>query len=188
MVELSTIAEVNKKSIDPIEAFGESDFCYIDISSVENETGIINFNNIIPTKDAPSRARRVIKTGDILLSTVRPNLKAFAFIESLPEKCLTSTGFAVITVNSNTNSKYLYYCLFNEFVLNQMYDRMGKGSYPSINQTDVNALKIPLPSLSEQDFIVAQIEKEQQLVSGSKELVNIYEQKIKDEINKLWEA
>lgn len=188
MVELSTIAEVNKKSIDPIEAFGESEFCYIDISSVENETGLISFNNIIPTKDAPSRARRVIKTGDILLSTVRPNLKAFAFIESLPEKCLASTGFAVITVNSNTNSKYLYYCLFNEFVLNQMYDRMDKGSYPSINQTDVNALKIPLPSLSEQDFIVAQIEKEQQLVNATKELVNIYEQKIKDEINKLWEA
>jgi type I restriction enzyme M protein len=187
MVELSKIAEVNDKSVDPIEAFGDTDFCYIDISSVENETGKISFNNIIPTKDAPSRAKRVIKTGDILLSTVRPNLKAFAFIQNLPEKCLASTGFAVITVNSNTNSKYLYYCLFNEFVLNQMYDRMGKGSYPSINQTDVNALKIPMPHLSEQDAIVAQIEKEQQLVNASKELIKIYEQKIKDEISKLWE-
>ncbi len=187
MVELSTIAVVNEKSVDPIETFGNTDFCYIDISSVENETGKISFDNIIPTKNAPSRARRVIKTGDILLSTVRPNLKAFAFIQSLPEKCLASTGFAIITVNSNTDAKYLYYCLFNNFVLNQMYDRMGKGSYPSINQTDVNVLKIPVPSLSEQQFIVSQIEKEQQLVNANKELIEIYEQKIKDEINKLWE-
>jgi type I restriction enzyme M protein len=187
IVELSTIAQVNDKSVDPIEAFGDTDFCYIDISSVENETGKISYNNIIPTVDAPSRARRVIKSGDILLSTVRPNLKAFAYIQTLPEKCLASTGFAVITVNSNTNSKYLYYCLFNDFVLNQMYDRMGKGSYPSINQTDVNALKIPMPHISEQEAIVAQIEKEQRLVNTSEELVYLYEQKIKDEINKLWE-
>lgn len=186
IVELSTIAQVNDKSVDPIEAFGDTDFCYIDISSVENETGKISYNNIIPTVDAPSRARRVIKSGDILLSTVRPNLKAFAYIQTLPEKCLASTGFAVITVNSNANSKYLYYCLFNDFVLNQMYDRMGKGSYPSINQTDVNALKIPMPHISEQEAIVAQIEKEQRLVNTSEELVYLYEQKIKDEINKLW--
>ena len=65
---------------------------------------------------------------------------------------------------------------------------MGKGSYPSINQSDVNALRIPLPPVFEQKAIVSQIEKEQQMVNATKELINIYEQKIKDEINKLWEA
>lgn len=56
-----------------------------------------------------------------------------------------------------------------------------------INNTALSNLKIPLPPLSEQDAIVAQIEKEQQLINASKELIKIYEQKIKDEINKLWE-
>jgi type I restriction enzyme M protein len=188
MVELVKIADVNDKSVDPVEAFGDTEFCYVDISSVENETGIISFDNIISTKDAPSRARRVIAIGDILLSTVRPNLKAFGFIDALPDKCLASTGFAVITAKSVINPRFLYYCFFNEFVLGQMYNRMGKGSYPSINQSDVNALRIPLPPVFEQKAIVSQIEKEQQMVNATKELINIYEQKIKDEINKLWEA
>jgi restriction endonuclease S subunit len=56
-----------------------------------------------------------------------------------------------------------------------------------INNTALSNLKIPLPPVSEQDAIVAQIEKEQQLVNANKELIKIYEQKIKDEINKLWE-
>lgn len=187
MAELMKIADVNDKSVDPVEAFGDTEFCYVDISSVENETGFISFDNIISTKDAPSRARRVIAIGDILLSTVRPNLKAFGFIDALPDKCLASTGFAVITAKSVINPRFLYYCFFNEFVLGQMYNRMGKGSYPSINQSDVNALKIPLPPVFEQEAIVSQIEKEQQMVNATKELINIYELKIKEEINKLWE-
>lgn len=58
---------------------------------------------------------------------------------------------------------------------------------PKLNQQNLNRISIPLPPLSEQEAIVTQIEKEQQLVNASKELIKIFEQKIKDEINKLWE-
>ena len=61
------------------------------------------------------------------------------------------------------------------------------GGQPSISQSTVYERQIPIPTLAEQELIVAQIENEKQLVNGSKELVNIYEQKIKYEINKLWE-
>lgn len=186
IMELGKVTLVNDKTIDPLELFGDTDFCYIDISSVENETGNISFDNIISTKEAPSRARRVVAINDILLSTVRPNLKAFGFIETLPDKCIASTGFAVITAKENVVPKFIYFLLFNEYLLKQMYDRMGKGSYPSINQSDVNVLKVPIPSISEQEAIVSNIENELQLVKSSKKLITVFEQKIKDEINKLW--
>lgn len=186
IMELGKVTLVNDKTIDPLELFGDTEFCYIDISSVENETGNISFDNIISAKEAPSRARRVVAINDILLSTVRPNLKAFGFIETLPDKCIASTGFAVITAKENIVPKFIYFTLFNEYLLNQMYDRMGKGSYPSINQSDVNALKVPVPSISEQEAIVSNIEYELQLVKSNKKLITVFEQKIKDEINKLW--
>ena len=63
----------------------------------------------------------------------------------------------------------------------------GTGGLQRVPKDFVNTFKIPLPPLSEQETIVSQIEKEQALVNASKELITIYEQKIKAEINKLWE-
>ena len=65
---------------------------------------------------------------------------------------------------------------------------MGKGSYPSINQNDVESIKISLPERTIQDEIASSIEKEQQLVDASKQLIQIYEQKIKSKIAEVWET
>ena len=61
MVKLSEICGINQKTSEPKKLFGDSDFVYIDISSVENGTGLVDMNNVVSTKSAPSRARRVIK-------------------------------------------------------------------------------------------------------------------------------
>ena len=68
---------------------------------------------------------------------------------------------------------------------NQMAGRMGKGSYPSINQDDVEQLSIPLPSLEIQKKLVAEAEKEQQIINASKQLIEIYEQKISDVLSEI---
>src|SRR5690606_7414724 len=86
VLRLEDICEINPETAVPSELFGNSDFTYVDISSVENGTGIISYENIIATSDAPSRARRIVRNNDVLLSTVRPNLKAFAFVSNPPEK------------------------------------------------------------------------------------------------------
>jgi type I restriction enzyme M protein len=59
---------------------------------------------------------------------------------------------------------------------------------PNLSIKDLSALPIPLPPLSEQKQIVTRIEQEQQLVNANKELIKLYEQKINDEINKLWQS
>lgn len=77
VVPLSDICEINAENKNPTLAFGDDEFIYIDISSVENGTGKVDFSNKIKGIDAPSRAKRAVRKGDILFSTVRPNLKAY---------------------------------------------------------------------------------------------------------------
>lgn len=185
MVKLTEICRINQKTSEPKKLFGDSDFVYIDISSVENGTGLVDMSNVISTMNAPSRARRVIKNGDVLLSTVRPNLKAFAYAQNLPEKVLASTGFAVLTATDKILPKYIFNLLFTDYLQEQMIARMGKGSYPSINQDDVEQLTIPLPSLELQKKLVAEAEKEQEVINANKQLIEIMEQKISDVLSEI---
>ena len=185
MVEISDIAEINRETINPSKVFDDW-FRYVDISSVENGTGVVSFDNIVKVAEAPSRARRVVKKDDILLSTVRPNLQAHAYLGYLPEKVIASTGFAVLTCKTGIFSRYLFYMLFDESVQAQMSARMGKGSYPSINEKDVSEIKIPLPPIEKQKEIVSYLKKEEEAIAINKELIESFEKKIIVRIAKVW--
>ena len=95
-VKLSEICKINPEVKKPSDLYANSYFYYIDISCVENESGRFLGANKIETDNAPSRARRSVKKNDILLSTVRPNLRAFAILTEIPERAIASTGFAVL--------------------------------------------------------------------------------------------
>lgn len=183
-VQLPEVCEINPSTIDP-SSLGSDRFHYIDISSIENGTGKVFYNNLINVIDAPSRARRHIQDKDVLLSTVRPNLKAFGYIEKPKLNSIASTGFAVLRAKNNLDPKFLLYNLFNDGIVNQMISMMGKGAYPSINQSDVSSLKIPLPPLPVQKEIVAEIEGYQKIIDGAKMVVENYKPKI--EIDPEWE-
>jgi len=96
---------------------------------------------------------------------------------------ITDNGLFVTEYLTTINQKYLAQMLV-QLNLNQF---AKVGGQPSISQNTIYELKIPLPPLSEQQQIVRRIEEEQALVNGNKKLIALYEQKIKDEINKLWE-
>src|SRR5690606_21214483 len=147
----------------------------------------VDTSNIINPKDAPSRARRKVGIGDTLLSTVRPNLKAFAYIRSLPDKVLASTGFAVLVPDTDQIvPEYLYYSVTMDVYVEQLVAKMDKGSYPSVNTNDLNHSLIPLPPLEIQQKIVAELEAEQQLITANKTLIEIYQQKIKSKLTEVW--
>lgn len=185
LVKLEEVCSINANSANPQEYFGDSQFVYIDISSVENEIGTIRFDNIVKTSDAPSRARRLVKNGEVIISTVRPNLKAFAYLENLPDRVIASTGFAVLSPKENLNGKFLFHVLRNDNAVSQMIDRMGRGSYPSINQEDVSEIQIPLPPLDIQQQIVAEIDGYQKIIDGARQVVDNYQPRI--EIDPAWE-
>lgn len=102
----------------------------------------------------------------------------------------TFSGFTIrLRFNSNSFDPKFYTYLFKSDDLRKKLIDSGTGAnIKSLNQTALNNLSIPVPSLSEQQQIVNRIEQEQQLVNANKELIKIYEQKIKDEINKLWKS
>ena len=185
IVKLGDVVEINSKAIDPVKAFADDTFTYVDIESVENGTGKVSFNKIIKTAEAPSRARRLVKNGDVIISTVRPNLKAFAYLENLPKNCLVSTGFAVLSENEKVNGKYLYYIVNQDSVVKQMISMSDKGQYPSITAGDVADLEIPLPPLEIQQQIVNEIEGYQKIIDGAMQVVNNY--KPTTTINPDWE-
>lgn len=175
IVQLSDICEINAENKNPTLAFGDDEFIYIDISSVENGIGKIDFSNKIKGTDAPGRAKRAVKKGDILFSTVRPNLKAYGYIEREDcDCCVASTGFAVISAKNMVLSKYVYYMLYSEPVQTQLESMMGKGAYPSVNQKDVLHIQIPLPPLSVQEEMVAELERYQKIIDGARQVVDNY--------------
>ncbi len=187
VVKMKDVSFINPDSANPSELYSDW-FMYIDIASIDNETNALSQVNRIPTSEAPSRARRIVKPKDVIISTVRPNLKAFYYFDQVPERAIVSTGFAVLRAKDHINPKYLYYMVLSDYLLNQMIASMGKGSYPSINQNDVRGLDIPMPDLQTQQAIVERIDNEQELISSARQLIALYELKIKKQIDKLWRA
>lgn len=127
------------------------EFDYISLSDVDSDDFRIETTRQV-FATAPSRARRIVKKGDILMSTVRPNLQGFSLIRNEVKDLIASTGFAVITANK-CNNEYLFQYLFSSGIERQFYQLLVGSNYPAINSSDVRKLKIPLPSLPEQKAI-----------------------------------
>jgi type I restriction enzyme S subunit len=153
IVRIGDVAEINSRSIDPEKKLTDSEFTYIDIESVESGSGIIRNPKKILGKDAPSRARRVILENDIIMSTVRPYLKAFALVPKNYSGQVSSTGFAVLTCKKEIIPYYLLSALFSEIVISQCNRMMVGGQYPALNSSQVSNILVPLPPLAEQQGI-----------------------------------
>jgi type I restriction enzyme M protein len=174
-VALCDICEINPDTASPTELYPDSFFNYIDISCVENGSGNFLGANKVATAEAPSRARRAVKQEDVLVSTVRPNLKAFAILSEVPDRAIASTGFAVLRAKAERLiSGFLIVMLRHEKSIDQMVGIMGKGAYPSINQSDVESIRIPLPPLEVQKEIVAEIEAYQKIINGARAVLDNY--------------
>ena len=139
-----------------------TEFCYIDIGSIDNKNQKLNPTDktIAPDK-APSRARKLVDMGDILYSTVRPYLHNMCIIDrEFPHIPIASTGFAVITCHANLLNKYLFYYLmspdFDAYANNT--DNAKGVAYPAINDDRLYKALIPIPPVAEQHRIVSAID------------------------------
>ncbi|MEI7482169.1 MAG: restriction endonuclease subunit S [Elusimicrobiota bacterium] len=139
--------EVIKESTPP-----DAQLKYIDIASIER-TGSISIPKDMKFKDAPSRARRIVKAGDIIVSTVRPYLKAFARITDLSENIVASTGFAVLRARPNVNGGYVYQHVLSDTFVKYLEEKMTGSSYPAVNSSDVAEYQMPVPTAQEQENI-----------------------------------
>ena len=157
-MRLKDVAKLNTRSLDDSTS-GDYMFKYIDISSVSFEEGIVLGENIA-FRNAPSRARRIVQKGDVLISTVRTYLRAIADIDWDAKNVIASTGFAVFTPDKNINPRFLAYAVKSSKVINQIC-RMSKGvSYPAIQAPIISLVDIPFYPIAEQETIAAYLDKE----------------------------
>ncbi|MCQ2957857.1 MAG: restriction endonuclease subunit S, partial [Candidatus Gastranaerophilales bacterium] len=172
--KLTNLILLNEQTFNP-KGFNQEYFTYIDIESVENGTGKIILDKKIESQKAPSRARRIVLDESVVISTVRPYLKAFTYIEKERENTIFSTGFAIIRSKNKEVllSKFLYYLfMYSNNLMEQMKIAMPKGQYPSINEDDIKNFSIPVPPLEEQQKIVEQIEKLEQEINNAQQIID----------------
>jgi len=132
---------------------------YIDIGNVNSDG---NINEIVEYKfqDAPSRARRIVKCGDVIISTVRTYLKAIAKIED-DNGIIVSTGFAVLRPKSNIESDFLNLVVRANYFIEDVCANSFGVSYPAINASELVTLKLAVPTtIEEQKQIVNHIKIE----------------------------
>ena len=142
------------KTFDPRQR-PDNTFRYIDISGIDRVHKCIASTEIIQGSDAPSRARKVVQEGDVLVSTVRPNLNAVAMVPPELDGQIASTGFCVLRTKPSflLNNYLFYYVQYNEFV-NQLVSQVRGANYPAVSDRVVKEAKIPLPTPTEQRRIV----------------------------------
>lgn len=171
-VKLASVCELNALTVNPAKN-GNKEYIYIDIDSVENGTGHYSLEKKILGSNAPSRARRYASSGSTIISTVRPNLRGFAYIEKEIPNSVYSTGFAILKPKDEEilANKMLYYqFMYSDKLMNQMVQAMPKGSYPSINKNNIDNFDI-LVSIGNQYAILEELDKCEVKLSEARELV-----------------
>jgi type I restriction enzyme S subunit len=137
-------------------------------------------------KDAPSRARKILKVNDVIFATVRPYLKRIALITEEYNGFYGSTAFCVLRPNIKKISPYFlfYYVSTDKFVYKVSGYQTGSG-YPAITDDHIKNEKLPLPPLSEQQEIAEILQTVDQKIDIERRKKELYEELFKTMLNKI---
>jgi type I restriction enzyme S subunit len=154
------LGEVLEKTetVNPLQS-PDVEFDYIDVSSVSNTTFEIKETQRLKGKDAPSRARKLVRTNDIIFATIRPTLQRIAVVPEHLDKQVCSTGYFVLRPKQGIHHRFVFYSLITENFIEQMESLQKGASYPAVTDGDVRAQVIPVPPLPEQQRIVGLLDK-----------------------------
>ena len=135
----------------------EESFVYVDIGSINRDLKIIESPQKLLGKEAPSRARKVIKQGDVLVSLTRPNLNAVALVSGEFDDQIASTGFEVIHPLL-VDSRYIFALTKSKEFVDSISGAVQGALYPAAKSSDVQAYCFPLPPLAEQKVIAEKLD------------------------------
>lgn len=152
-------------------------FLYCDVSSVERGKLSIPETKIA-FADAPSRARRIASSGDVVMSTVRPYLRAVAQVPEETDTLVFSTGFAVLSPRADQiTSRYLYWAMQSDPFVAEATRWSNGVSYPAINADDLLRIKLPLPPREQQERLASYLDVEtakiDRLITKQRELLDL---------------
>ncbi|WP_205854470.1 restriction endonuclease subunit S [Pseudomonas viridiflava] len=132
---------------------------YIDVGSINNKLGLIE-PTVIDAEEAPSRARKIVKAGTVIYSTIRPYLLNIAVIQKdFHPELIASTAFAVVHPFEGVTSRYLYSYLRSPIFVSYVESVQGGIAYPAINDRQFFSGLFPMPPTDEQHRIVAKVDE-----------------------------
>lgn len=122
---------------DPSKSEENEPIQYIDIASVDRELKSIESPQSIFSHEAPSRARQKLKSGDVLISTVRPNLNAVALVSDSLENATASTGYCVLRCKPLLDERFLFYWVRSTYFIEDMVSKATGASYPAVSDKTI---------------------------------------------------
>jgi type I restriction enzyme S subunit len=168
---LKDVQEINKESL-PASTDPNYILKYITIEAVFTDK--IDFDKVPEYRfsEAPGRARRIIKKGDFIVSTVRPNLKGFARLKEDGENWICSTGFATVSPKENQVSDFYFFQILSFIGEKQFASFISGSNYPAVTDRDFKQLRVYEPPFEEQVLISDKIESVVNVINKKQASIN----------------
>lgn len=149
---------------NPTRSPSDQVFDYIDLSAVDQDAKVITEAREVSCGEAPSRARQLVARGDVLVSTVRPNLNGVARVPNQLDGATASTGFCVLRAReSKFDGGYLFHWVKSPAFVADMVSKATGASYPAVSDRIIFDSRIPLPPLAEQRRIAEVLDRAEAL-------------------------
>jgi type I restriction enzyme, S subunit len=171
-MRLGNVIEINPEQAR--REYPYEEIKYIDISSVG--TGILHDTKNIQFANAPSRAKRIVRNGDTLLATVRPNLRSFWFAQNIGNNTIASTGFAILRATEEADPRFIYYTVTNQCFTDYLTANTKGAAYPAVDTETIERAEVYLPPLSIQSKIAAILSAYDDLIENNLRRIKILEE------------
>lgn len=166
----------------------EDEFTYIDISAIDRTRKTIAEPKVMIGRDAPSRARQRVRAGDILVSTVRPNLRNIARVSEQLDGAIASTGFCVLRPAEGVVPDFLFQALLEAGLQKRILKKARGVSYPAVRDEDIFEEEILLPPTAEQRRIIDRFEHLTRQVTGGLRDLDAAELRVNDYVASLYDS
>ena len=179
-MDKTTVGNLCKPYVGQLKLDGDTLIDYFDIASVDNIEKQITGYTTYTFSEAPSRARKQIKKGNILVSTVRPNLNAVALFDKETENTpVVSTGFCVLECKADTSPQFLFRYLQSKSFVRAMVSQATGASYPAVSDKIVRDAQIPAYSYEEQIQIANVLDAAANIISKRKQQLQKLDELVK---------
>lgn len=176
---LKDVADLNPESLREDTA-PEVEMTYVDIGGVDSLGRTVD-SEILTFVNAPTRARRVVRSGDIIVSTVRTYLRAIAPIRDPAPNTIVSTGFAVVRPRKGLSTEFAAYALRAPYFVERVVASSKGVSFPAISDREMATYDLAIPPLAEQRTIAAFLDRKtariDALVAKKERLIELLQEK-----------
>lgn len=179
-VPLKYLARFNERTL-PDDTDPNFDFEYIDIGLVDRGR-LIGEPERMFFAQAPSRARRLVRQGETIVSTVRTYLRAVWTVSGDPSRLVVSTGFAVISPGSMIAPRFMSWWLQSDPFVEEIVARSVGVSYPAINPAELGSIRTPIPPIDAQkriaDFLDVKTAHIDALIAKKRRMIALMQERI----------